>query len=191
MKLNIQLFGGRGASSSVGGGYGKILDIEKGRIGLQSEELTILSRNGEVLKELRGGENYVDAGEYRDLMKNAIVTHNHPMGDNFSSGDIEEFINSDLYEIRASTSNVVYSLKKGNNKLNKDIASDYGKVNGWNYASEKLNEKIKNNTLGYIPSENPVRFNLDRQALSAEYKSKWLKTNAKKYGYTYTETRLK
>ena len=185
LKLDIQQFGGRGANSS--NGYNNILSIEKNRIGMKSEKLTILSKNGKVLQELDGGENYVDAGEYRDLMKNAIITHNHPTDDNFSSGDIKEFIDSDIYEIRASTSKEVYSLKKGTGKLNKNIKDDYKKedMNAWNYANKKLEEKIKNKTLGYKPSEQPARFNVDRQRLKAEYKHEWFKKNARKYGYIY------
>lgn len=190
MKLNIQLFGGRGATSS--NAYGNISSIEKSRIGMTSEKLTILSKNGKILKELDGGENYVDAREYRNLMKNAIITHNHPTDDNFSSGDIKEFIDSDIYEIRASTSKEVYSLKKGTGKLNKKIKDDYDKeeMNAWNYANNKLGEKIKSNTLGYIPRENPSRYNIDRQRLKAEYKHDWLKKNAKKYGYIYSKTKI-
>ena len=185
IKLDIQRFGGRGASSE--NTYSNINRIEKDRIGLKSEQLTILSRTGKVLKELDGGENYVDAREYRDLMKNAIITHNHPMNDNFSRGDIKEFIDSDIYEIRASTSKEVYSLKKGKGKLNKNIKNDYDKVNldAFNYANNKLGEKIKNKTLGYIPRENLRQYNLDRQLFQAEYKHDWLKKNAKKYGYIY------
>ena len=188
MKLDIQIFGGRGATSS-NKLSSTLSNIEKSRIGLTSEKLTILDKNGKILKELDGGDNYVDAREYRNLMKNAIITHNHPTDDNFSSNDIKEFIDSDIYEIRASTSKETYSLKKGNGKLNPKIKEAYEKenMNSWNYANNKLGEKIKNKTLGYNPTENPRQYNLDRQRLRAEYKHNWFKTNAKKYGYIYSK----
>ena len=78
-------------------------------------------------------------------------------------------------------------------ELNKNIKDDYNKVNleAFNYANNKLGEKIKNNTLGYIPRENPGRYNLDRQQFQAEYKHNWLKDNAKKYGYIYERRNIK
>lgn len=192
MKLNIQLFGGRGASSSNGSVYNSVLRVEQARKGLTREELSIYSKDGKLLLEMQGEDNHVDARQYRDLMENAIVTHNHPMNDNFSSGDIDEFVNSNLYELRASTNDKTYIIRKTNAKGNSKIKEDYNKVNSesWNYASQKLQEKAKNNTLGYNPRENPARYNKERQLLKAEYKSKWLKENAKKYGYTYSEKKI-
>lgn len=189
LKLNIQRFGGRGASSS--NIYNNILSIEKDRIGQTSEKLTILSKNGKVLKELDGGENYVDAREYRDIMKDAIVTHNHPQGDNFSKQDIKELTDSDIYELRASTSNEVYSIKKGK-KPSKEFYDAYKDQDmaSYNYANEKLQKMVNNNTLGYIPRDNPYRFNLDRQKYKAEYKDEWLRKNARKYGYIYSKTKI-
>jgi hypothetical protein len=167
-----------------------ILEIEKNKIGSKKEIGTIISHEGTVLKEINGESHSVDVqNEDKNLFKNNIFTHNHPMGGNFSTEDINSFLEYDLYELRASTdSGVVYSIRKGNDKVDSiGFAKAFTQANpkGYTNCSQRLQNDIKSGKIDI----NSLPYN--ERGMYATLKAgdrnmdDWLKENAKKYGFVY------
>ncbi len=91
---------------------------------LKKEMATILKENGEVIGAITDDlENSVDLTKYVKHLKNAIVTHNHPLGSSLSLGDIQLFIDNGIQEVRAiaMTDEAVFSLKRIGNLTAKNI----------------------------------------------------------------------
>jgi DNA repair exonuclease SbcCD ATPase subunit len=63
-----------------------------------TEKLVVLDANGKLLFERVGGRSHVDIypGD-EPLLKNALVTHNHPSGRSFSHADIKTNVPTDDY----------------------------------------------------------------------------------------------
>lgn len=170
--------------------YRDIREKEKSRRDLDHEELSIYSKEGNLIKDMKGESAQVDAREYKEIMNNSIITHNHPLGDNFSKNDIKSFIDYNVHELRASTNNGTFIIKKKNDeKIKEDLYNDFSEMDRsvMTEASKIMNEKIKNNELSYVPAKNPKQYWIDRQKISSEIKDKWLRENATKYGIIYVK----
>ena len=77
-----------------------VLQSEREKIGLKTEIGTIISRDGTILEKLDGAEHSIEVKNIaKEKFKNNIFTHNHPMGGNFSTDDINSFLNYDLYSM--------------------------------------------------------------------------------------------
>ena len=169
--------GGRGASSSLLGGLNKkLLTIEQGKRSLDKEMLTIMSRDGKILKQILGQETSVKV-KYPELTRDNITTHNHPSNDvsYFSSADLETFIHNRVYETRVSTDKEVYSLKRAEERVNNRFPIKY------RIAVSNAVKKARSETTD----------NAEVHALTSEYVHKWMKRNAKKNGFTYKRIRYK
>ncbi|MDF2553822.1 MAG: hypothetical protein K0R77_3097 [Chryseobacterium sp.] len=91
---------------------------------LEREMAAIITESGETIGAITdGAKKSVDLSKYFKKLKNAIVTHNHPMGSSLSPGDIMMFMDHGIKELRAiaMTDGVVFSLKRIGNLTSKNI----------------------------------------------------------------------
>lgn len=134
--LNLQLFGGRGATSGLSGRTTAqdkaIMKLAKRTANLKKEQYRIIDANGNVLLEKKGDAHSVTAtvGEKRQFLEGNITLHNHPDGGTFSPDDLREF-GFGAKEIVVSSPEGVYRL------INKKYGTKEAK-NGWLPMQEQL-----------------------------------------------------
>lgn len=95
---------------------------------LEREMAVILQENGKLIPPFTNGlKSSVSIKKYAKLLKNAIVTHNHPLGSSLSPGDIMFFLDHGIKELRAiaMTDGSVFSLKRIGNLTDKNIKDVY------------------------------------------------------------------
>lgn len=187
--------GGRGSSSSnskMGGGFGsanegkgggkdeKLLNAElnfgtskgnsvnavlgrfKDKYGNADREYAIaVDKDGYVKQHIKGGKHSVGISGN----KGETIIHNHPSGSNFSSADLQNFANTKVSSIVATSSN---KSTKGTYQISK---TDKFKAKEFSKAVDKAK----------WPSD------LDYNK-GADW---WLKKNQKNYGYKYTANDVK
>lgn len=186
--------------------------VEKNAGNLDSEVLTIVGDNGEILYQTSGNANSVTIPTDKEyLQKDAVVTHNHPgyfntslwgdtlatrVGSSFSQGDIIAAIDGNVKEIRAVTKGgYIFSLKRP--------ASGWGidKSPSWKL---KLENEIKSLTFKnedryayntdskdyYIRQANRVE-TADRARIKILARHRTVQELADKYGWNYTRRRWK
>lgn len=80
------------------------------------ETMEVYSPTGEYILTKRGDSNSVSLSvfDYRKL-KDAVVTHNHPSGGSFSSDDIKFLKTMPISELRVSTGEGTYFIRKPKN----------------------------------------------------------------------------
>lgn len=80
------------------------------------ETAYIYDQNGNILLNKRGMKGEVSfTDDELKLMKDAVVTHNHPMGTTFSPDDIYMAIEHNLQEVRATGTNGTYVMRRNEN----------------------------------------------------------------------------
>ena len=203
IKLDIQLFGGRGASSFGGTRGGKLM----GRRGKPSEQLDISALQGFSVKEKAEFEKFMDMKanevEYGYLMdkdgkvvagakgnRHSVgiayngseegfdLTHNHPdaYGGTFSGPDIAHLTEAKLHSIRAVAKEGTYSMtaKKGAN------------FDGLNRALAKDMKKLelKGSVRAVKKQTSGGNKNQVRKAY-VDTLHEWYTKNASNYGFTY------
>lgn len=99
----------------------EILHYEKYIFNLPTEWAGIITKNGEIIKNITSNSRKaVDIiVEYGEKLENAIVTHNHTRGNSLSTGDIRLFMFKGLKELRAvaRTDGSVFVLRNLGEKL--------------------------------------------------------------------------
>ena len=179
--------GGRGGSSGMqgkGGGGGNLSDIESKIRDDSVETAALIGPDGTVLFDKSDGlpgAVYFTKEEV-SMMKNGILTHNHPSGTTFSPEDVSMAVNSGLKEIRAVHSNGVYSLTRQFD-VGGTVPSKY-----LNFSShyEKAANDYMRNTVDAIYSKTG---DADRcNKMVADFRRQWLKENSASYGWTYKES---
>lgn len=217
IKLNLQFFGGRGSGSYTAGGasvgdlngggegtdlptagwtpeagsrfvhIGTTLKGAEGRIiGLDHEQLVVIDKDGFVRAAVDGGEHSVgitaNAAKY---IKGNVVTHNHPNGGTFSPTDIISAGTTGAGEIRAASKrfNKTYSLKASSKANGRGLAKAMRK------AERKLEKQWQSKLDGMVGRKYKSKESYERQAYGHWNKimGGWLRTNAGKYGYTYSD----
>lgn len=91
---------------------------------LEREMAAIITESGETIGAITdGAKKSVDLSKYFKKLKNAIVTHNHPLGSSLSPGDIKMFIDHGIKELRAiaMTDGTIFSLKRIGNLTKSEI----------------------------------------------------------------------
>lgn len=144
IKLDLQFFGGRGASSSLAGGMFSrtaeqdkaIKRLAKRTANLKNEQYRIIDSDGNVVLEKKGGKHEVSAtvGEKRQYLDGNISLHNHPSGGTFSPDDLNEF--------GFGAKEIVVSTPEGTYRL---INKKYGTADqsrGWYDMREKLYQSV-------------------------------------------------
>lgn len=91
----------------------ELLKSEKSLRNRQNEVLEVYDSKGNYIMTKRGGAKSVRLRitDYLKL-KGAVVTHNHPSGGSFSADDIKFLKNTLISELRVSTQDCVYYIRK-------------------------------------------------------------------------------
>lgn len=97
-------------------------DIEN-RIRSQKFESAAIFKDGKQLLFKNGEQSSVSFTDAEvTLMRDAILTHNHPGSKSFSREDVSMFVRQEMAEVRAVSQNFDYSLKNGTfNRKNSDV----------------------------------------------------------------------
>lgn len=133
-------WGERKAKNST---YAKIAQGENGiRMNAKFETAILYDKEGNVLLDKRGKATSVSfSKEDCHLMKDGILTHNHPrgwryaenklghIGNSFSPADICTAVSTDLAEIRAVTPTYTFSMKRP--------------ADGWGVSADVIRDEIK------------------------------------------------
>lgn len=153
----------------------------------KNESLVVIGRDGSILLDKTDNkpDRVVITEEEKELMKDATITHNHPTGSTFSWQDLKTLEDTEAHEIRAVGSNgITYSLVRGDNVTSN---GDFF----YNYYADEATYKI--NTVDKIWN-NSAQTQVDAyrcNKMLEDYRKQWLKDNSKKYGYKYSERRVK
>ena len=157
-------------------------DVETQRMSLKHEVGTVIDREGNIVKVYDGEAHSVDVDmDLADL----IFTHNHPSGYCFSSGDIKNFVNDGLLELRASTpQGTFFSIRRTASSVSDPaFFEDYKKIEHIKNAMNQVKEDVKN---GVLSKQELKRRGFD---IYLEYTSKaeieFLTKNAEKYGFIF------
>lgn len=94
----------------------EILKSEKSIRNRKHETMEVYSASGKYIMTKRGDSNSVRMSilDYKKL-KDAVVTHNHPSGGSFSSDDIKFLKTMPISELRVSTDEGTYFIRKPKN----------------------------------------------------------------------------
>lgn len=158
-------------------------NVEQSKRQLNYEEGTVVDLKGNVIKNIKGDKVSVEVST--NLLYGNIFTHNHPNGSCFSMQDVLSFVESDLFEMRVSTpQGRYYSLRKSLKAPNVQLYEDCDKyvskgTKKLMYKAKKLNAISRNN---YISKKIELKVALIQD---------FLRENAEKYGYTYSEGIIK
>lgn len=189
--------GSRGQSSRKGftKTYRNTLAASESRIRNDKVETAfIIDRKGNILLKKSDG----DAGKVEfdadqcALMKGAVLTHNHPSGSPLSTADVTLVVKHDLAAIRATSTNMDYELWKVRDVENKDDLpwEYYQAQKAVEQQLDKIFNKAENDYITSHISKREFRSicdDLNERVDNA--RREWLKSNAGKYGYRYSETR--
>ena len=183
-------------SSGSGGGVlnlkakGSIIDLNSFPKTLHEAEMSIrslnyetgviASRSGQVLYAVKGDKNSVALPV--DLIKDNIVTHNHPRGIcAFSIADIRAITVRDGYEMRAVTGDARFvSLAQGTGTLNKSIADEMKKdgLGGMALTASAKAQALKK--YGLKATTQQIEKEME------DIVNAWFQANAAKFGYIFT-----
>lgn len=91
----------------------ELLKAEESIKNRNREIMEVYDASGKYIMTKRGGASnvYLSILDYRKL-KNAVVTHNHPSGGSFSIDDVKFLKVTPISELRVSTNDGVYYLRK-------------------------------------------------------------------------------
>lgn len=172
--------------------YQAIIEKEKGiRIQKGFETAFVFNRNGEVILNKDGEKRKVEFTNYDvKLMKNAILTHNHPsgwsyqarsimrIGNSFSSSDINLAVISDLYEIRAVTPEYTFVLRRPD--------TGWGvSINDLHVAYEEIKDIVQKELNSYVSRMDYNQSSCDRASILHFHKLN--KLLSKKFGWHYSK----
>lgn len=112
----------------------KIADVEKNLVKRDTEKAVLFDTNG-IVFEKEGEQSYVEfTEEEMVLMKDKILTHNHPKGTSLSFDDVELAVKCDMKEMRACGKEYVYYVRRPENGWNviewpeiENLAEQYNK----------------------------------------------------------------
>jgi len=164
----------------------------------EHEEAVVISPDGRIVYKAVGGDHEV--GVPAQHAKNNIVTHNHPTyihskaGTTFTvtEGDIDTLIKDDLFRLRAVTRDGYYvQLEKiGTDHLDKNLA-DAMREAGLDQNDKRLMDMVWDRARKeYSPED--FRNGGRSMLMKVEFEliNEWLKENAYKYGYIFTQGRI-
>ena len=151
---------------------------------LGHEEGVIVGTNGDIIHHEKGQAHSVAPPP--ELIKDNIFTHNHPSGTcAFSLSDVKSIISGDGYEVRTVTSDGRFvSLARGASGWDSALGDDMAKA-GLNDSG--LFMKADNRAKSKYGHGRTARQR--RQEIEAIMNG-WLRDNAEKYGYVFTEGKI-
>jgi len=166
-----------------------VSDIEKDiRMNKNFETGVVIDKNGKVLIDKRGmAFNVGFTQDESNLMKDAIMTHNHPrgwgyrenqlgrIGNSFSIDDLTLAITSNVAEIRAVTPNYTFVMRRPKNGWGvsvKDFKSIYDKEN--KKLEDEFTRRIFKGTLT-IEQAKATHFHVLTKRISKKYNWEYVK----------------
>lgn len=156
-----------------------IKNIERKTKGLDYEVGTIIDKDGNVLQSVDGSHNEVYLE--KSLLKNAILTHNHPNGSCFSYDDIKGFLDGEVYQLRATTDKgKTYVLTRTKDFVVPSLAYNYKKATGLGGEGQNRIQELFEYYLDSGYSASRAKF----QATS-DYNEEWLLKNGNKYNVKF------
>lgn len=87
-----------------------VLSAEKGISGNDYETLYAFNKDGKVVYQAKGDSNSVYYDRFE--VENKVVTHNHPRGSAFSAQDITGMVRNNMKEMRITSKEFTYSIKR-------------------------------------------------------------------------------
>lgn len=87
-----------------------VLSAESGIKGNDYETLYAFDKNGKVVYQAKGDSNSVYYDRFE--VENKVVTHNHPRGSAFSAQDITGMVRNNMKEMRITSKEFTYSIKR-------------------------------------------------------------------------------
>ena len=188
--------GSRGQSSRRGftKAYHKTLAACESQIRNDKVETAfIIDKKGNILlKKSDGDAGQAFSQEQCELMRDAVLTHNHPSGGPLSTPDLSLLVKGDLAGIRATSTHTDYELWNVRQTGNKD---DFP----WEYYQAQKAIEQKLDPIFHKAENDYVTDRISKSEFHAicddlnvqldEARREWLKANAAKYGFRYTETR--
>lgn len=163
-----------------------LFKVENERRTLNYEVGTIIDRKGNIINVTGGEAHSVEVPT--ELLAGNIFTHNHPNGGCFSQEDIKSLVETNLFELRASTPQGIYfSLKVDSDMIDDDIIKHYEKATGISKMMDAIREDFK---AGILSKEEAEDFNTILKYKSM-YGEKFLEEHAKDYGYSFEKGKIK
>lgn len=166
-----------------------VADVENEiRMNKSHETGMVIDKNGKILVDKRGESFRVKFTDGEcDLMKDAVVTHNHPrgwgygdrdlgrMGNSFSMDDLSLAVYNDVAEIRAVTPNYTFSLKRPEKGWGVDIEkliSDYSKED--RKLKNEFGKRIQKGTLT-VTQANATHYHILAKRICKKYGWEYMK----------------
>jgi hypothetical protein len=169
------------------GFFQKILhDVEKAKCHLNYEVGTLISPDGNVIKEYGGEEHRIKIpASDKPLFLGNIFTHNHPGGRGFTQEDIMAFADSGAIEARISTpQGTYYSIKESGGEINRSIGRVMQAEDAGSYTQATDIVRQFNLDLSHLSG---TQYDNRLYEIMAEETDKWLAENAAEFGYVYTK----
>lgn len=148
--------------NAKGSSVEKTIDKFRQKYGKANREYgVVVDREGYAIEHNKGNKHSVS---FRSDIKGGTFIHNHPSGSHFSSTDLETFARTKASSIVAVSSN---KERTGTYRIQK---------------TEKFNSK------GFVKAMSSARFDDSSMDSYNKGADRWLRNNAKKYGYKYTKS---
>lgn len=178
--------GGRGAS--YGGYRGNVEKAERSIRNESVEHMIMLDKNGNIA--LRTSDNNKStvtmSAEMVAMARDAVFTHNHPSGATFSSQDVETAFRTGMKEIRATAPDGSTVSLRRNWSLDRPQDPLY---KSFGFAYWQRTQGIRDSLLDRI---NSGELTIEQANRAGDRMQRdWLKQNAGRFGWTYTEERRK
>lgn len=187
--------GGRGGSFNnvaESAAYRNALNVAENGIKHDRVETAILlDKHGKVLfTESQGNASSVQfTADQCAKMKDGTLTHNHPSGSTFSWQDLDLLVRSGLKEIRATSANRTYRMISiggsfpGQGNFPQDFYNAYQANKAVCDAKyQKIESNYNSGAISYNEYADQCS-NLNKELNMMN--SKWLRSNARLYGYRY------
>lgn len=153
---------------------------EKDIVEQKYESAIVYDSKGTILLKKDGIEHEVKfTRKELELMKDAVVTHNHPQNTTFSPDDIYMLIHNNIQEIRATTSKGTFILRRNENiylmppkeEFDKEHYLLYikyrkaykKKYSDWKNDRERMDRVIQNNVMNYLARKYGFDYNFEER----------------------------
>ena len=160
----------------------RLRGIEGSSYALDHETSAIFDLKGNMVKQYTGGRDSVFLDD--SLMKNNVITHNHPKGWSFTPNDLEAVTKYGALEIRATTpQKIVYTFRRTQKSAKGGaLVKEFNDATSDSKANKLAGEWVKDGLK--VTSDNALEIQMKA---ADELGIKYLEENASKYGYVFTK----
>lgn len=158
-----------------------VSDTENKNRNQDHEIATIIDKDGIILGTFDGAENEVYINPQL-LKATSVATHNHPKGTCFSKDDIQAFVDTELYQLRATAPNgKTYVLSRQNGFVKRNLVDDYKQVGAFGSPQQ---QEVQNKYIEYL-NDGYAEYDAKLKAQS-DIKEQWLLDNTINYNAIFT-----